>query len=325
MGGWRWAVVAGVAVFTVPLLIVVFTLAQSPTGGQAGEAAPSELALKDIPPEYLRWYMDAAQTCPGLSWTVLAAVGKVESDHGRNLASRRPNSAGARGPMQFLPVTFAAHAVDGNGDSRTDIDDPADAIHSAAAYLCVSGAATDVRRALFAYNHAWWYVDRVLAQAAAYGTATAPAVGGDLVEAVIAYARRQIGKPYVWGGTGPAGYDCSGIVYAAYKTAGVTIPRTTFEQWPFGVRVPAGQERPGDLVFFSSGPGNGPGRPGHVALVIGGGQAVEARCTRCGPINITAYGSRGNIVGFTRPLANPTLKHHLAVKPRPKRWIKPLP
>lgn len=313
MGGWRWAVAASVAAFMTPLLIVVFTLAQAPVD-DAGKAVPSELALKDIPPEYLRWYMDAAQTCPRLSWTVLAAVGKVESDHGRDPASRLPNSAGAHGPMQFLPATFAAHAVDGNGDGRTDIGDPADAIYSAAAYLCATGAATDVRRALFAYNHAWWYVDRVLAKAAAYGTATTAVVAGDLVAVVIAYARRQIGKPYIWGGTGPVGYDCSGIVYAAYKAAGVTIPRTTFEQWPFGVRIPAGQEQSGDLVFFSSGPGNGPGRPGHVALVIGGGQAIEARCTRCGPIRITAYGSRGNIVGFTRPLAKPDLKRRLAAK-----------
>ncbi len=58
-----------------------------------------------------------------------------------------------------------AYAVDGNGDGRTDVYDPADAIPTAAAYLCASGAATDVRKALFAHNHAGWYVDRVLAEA----------------------------------------------------------------------------------------------------------------------------------------------------------------
>ncbi|MCT9931659.1 bifunctional lytic transglycosylase/C40 family peptidase [Planotetraspora sp. A-T 1434] len=307
--GWRWAGAAVVAAVTLPLLIVVFVLAQPPIpAGGAGDATPNERALADIPPAYLRWYMDAAQTCPGMSWTVLAAVGKVESDHGRDPASRGPNAAGARGPMQFLPATFAGHAVDGNGDGHTDVYDPADAISTAAAYLCASGAASDVRKALFAYNHAGWYVDRVLAKAAEYGT---PTIAGDLVAVIIAYARRQLGKPYIWGGTGPNGYDCSGIVYMAYKAAGVTIPRTTFEQWPFGIRIPSGQERPGDLAFFSSGPGNGPDRPGHVALVIGGGQAIEARCTKCGPIKITTYGSRRNIVGFTRPLANPRAKRQL--------------
>ncbi|WP_433501789.1 NlpC/P60 family protein (plasmid) [Sphaerimonospora sp. CA-214678] len=88
-------------------------------------------------------------------------------------------------------------------------------------------------------------------------------------------------------------------------------PRNCSRSWTC---IPAGQEQPGDLVFFSSGPGNGPGRPGHVALVIGGGQAIEARCTRCGPIKITVYGSRGNIVGFTRSLADPDLKRRPAAK-----------
>jgi hypothetical protein len=126
--GWRWAVVAAVAAVALPLLIVVFVFAQPPVPASgAGDATPSQPALADIPPSYLRWYMDAAQTCPGLSWTVLAAVGKVESDHGRDPAFRRPKAAGARGPMQFLPATFAAYAVDGNGDGRTDIYDPADA------------------------------------------------------------------------------------------------------------------------------------------------------------------------------------------------------
>ncbi|GIH51663.1 Cell wall-associated hydrolase, NlpC family [Microbispora rosea] len=312
--GWRWAGAAAAAV-ALPLLIVVFVFAQPPVPADGAEdAVPSHRALSDIPPSYMRWYMDAAQTCPGLSWTVLAAVGKVESDHGRDPASRRPNTAGARGPMQFLPATFAAYTVDGNGDGRTDVYDPADAIPTAAACLCASGAATDIRKALFAYNHAGWYVDRVLAKAAEYGTAVS-AVAGDLVEVILAYARRQIGKPYIWGGTGPDGYDCSGIVYMAYKAAGVTIPRTTFGQWPFGVRIPAGQEQPGDLVFFSSGPGNAPDRPGHVALVIGGGKAIEARCTKCGPIKITAYGSRRNIVGFTRPLANRKIEQQLSDSP----------
>ncbi|XVQ82193.1 NlpC/P60 family protein [Microbispora siamensis] len=308
--GWRWAAVAAVAAVALPLLIVAFVFAQSPVPADGGDATPSRRALADIPPSYLRWYMDAAQTCPGLSWSVLAAVGKVESDHDRDPASRRPNTAGARGPMQFLPGTFAAYAVDGNGDGRTDVYDPADAIPTAGAYLCASGAATDIRKALFAYNHAGWYVDRVLAKAAEYGTAVS-AVAGDVVETITAYARRQIGKPYMWGGIGPDGYDCSGIVYMAYKAVDVTIPRTTFGQWPFGARVPAGQEQPGDLVFFSSGPGNGPDRPGHVALVIGGSQAIEARCTRCGPIKIIKYGLRGNIVGFTRPLANPRINRQL--------------
>lgn len=137
-------------------------------------AAPGALG---IPASYAALYRDAATSCPGLPWTLLAAVGQVESGHGRNTG---PSSAGAIGPMQFMPATFAAYAVDGGGDGRTDAWDPADAIWTAARYLCASGAEggtpQGVRRALFAYNRAQWYVDLVLAtQAAVERRAVGPA------------------------------------------------------------------------------------------------------------------------------------------------------
>ncbi len=125
--------------------------------------APAVAALP-IPPDYETAYRAAAATCPGLDWTLLAAVGQIESGHGRN---NGPSTAGAIGPMQFMPATFAAYAVDGDGDGVTDAWDFHDAIPTAAAYLCASGArsgtADGVRAALFAYNHAQWYVDLVLA------------------------------------------------------------------------------------------------------------------------------------------------------------------
>lgn len=123
---------------------------------------PTHLTPMPIPPAYLRLYQAAAPTCPGLSWTVLAAIGQVESGHGRNAGV---STAGARGPMQFLPATFAAYAVDGSGDGVRSIDDPADAIFTAARYLCANGAGAGpdgLRRALFAYNRADWYVRLVL-------------------------------------------------------------------------------------------------------------------------------------------------------------------
>jgi membrane-bound lytic murein transglycosylase B len=115
-----------------------------------------------LPPSgYLALYRSAAATCPGMRWTLLAAVGQVESGHGRNVG---PSSAGAVGPMQFMPTTFRAYAVDGDGDGRTDPMSPADAVFTAARYLCGGGAgsASGVRAALFRYNHAQWYVDLVL-------------------------------------------------------------------------------------------------------------------------------------------------------------------
>lgn len=116
--------------------------------------------------EYQRLYREAAEEYGfGEDWYILAAVGKVESNHGQNMG---PSSAGALGPMQFLPSTWEAHGVDGNGDGRANIMDPEDAIPAAAAYLVLNGAPGDWYRALFAYNHADWYVMQVLAVAEAY-------------------------------------------------------------------------------------------------------------------------------------------------------------
>jgi membrane-bound lytic murein transglycosylase B len=118
-------------------------------------------------PEYFDLYHAAAATCPGLSWTVLAAIGQVETGHGRNTNT---SSAGAQGPMQFMPATFAAYGVDGNNDGVTDIFNPADAIYSAAHYLCANGAGRgNLSGAIFRYNHAGWYVQLVLTLAQRYG------------------------------------------------------------------------------------------------------------------------------------------------------------
>jgi hypothetical protein len=120
----------------------------------------SALALMHIPHDYLAWYLDAAKTCPGLPWSVLAGIGTVESDNGRSDlpgAHSGANSAGAEGPMQFEPATFARYAVNASHRGRPGPYDPADAIYTAAAMLCANGAASGkmsgLRRAILAYNH----------------------------------------------------------------------------------------------------------------------------------------------------------------------------
>ena len=122
------------------------------------------------PTTYLELYQaSAARYCPGLSWTVLAAIGEVESDNGTNVG---PSSAGALGPMQFLPSTWQQWGTDGFGDTGTpNILNPYDAVPSAAVMLCADGAAKggqSLYNAIFAYNHADWYVDEVLAIAREY-------------------------------------------------------------------------------------------------------------------------------------------------------------
>jgi hypothetical protein len=122
-----------------------------------------------VPANYLMLYKEsAAQFCPNMSWTVLAAIGQIESDHGANDG---PSSAGALGPMQFMPATWAAWGIDGFGQTGPpDIMNPLDAVPSAARMLCADGAGNPatLRQAIFAYNHANWYVDEVLALASEY-------------------------------------------------------------------------------------------------------------------------------------------------------------
>jgi hypothetical protein len=132
------------------------------------QAVISAYARAMIPANYLRLYRAAAATCRGLPWTVLAAIGTVETGNGANTST---SSKGAMGPMQFLPSTFVAYAVDGDGDGVANIQNPADAIYSAARYLCAWGAGLggqSLYAAIFAYNHADWYVRRVLQLAVAY-------------------------------------------------------------------------------------------------------------------------------------------------------------
>jgi hypothetical protein len=122
-----------------------------------------------VPHSLIQLYQEsAAGYCPGLSWTVLAAINEIESGDGANDG---PSSAGALGPMQFIPSTWATWGIDAFGQTGTpDILNPLDAVPSAARLLCASGGGNPaaLSRAIFAYNHATWYVDEVLALASEY-------------------------------------------------------------------------------------------------------------------------------------------------------------
>ncbi|MFJ4790041.1 NlpC/P60 family protein [Streptomyces sp. NPDC088794] len=310
---------AKVASAVLGAVILLFVLAAAGAGGMlsafgSSSTQPSSAAITDIPGDYLGLYMNAAATCPGLEWSVLAAIGKVESDHGRSpLPGVRngTNDAGARGPMQFLLSTFrsvvAKHPPPEGGANPPSPYDPHDAVYAAAAYLCDAGArdGKDLPGAIKAYNHADWYVADVLAQAQTYessegfGANTAPS---SAAREAINYAEGQLGLPYEWGGNGPGtgdtGFDCSGLTKAAYAAAGISLPRTAQEQFDAGPQVPSGQLlRAGDLVFY--------GRPNggihHVGLYVGDGQMIDA--PRPGkPIRIEPYRYRGDdYAGATRP------------------------
>jgi cell wall-associated NlpC family hydrolase len=292
-------VIAKVGVAAIGMIILIPVLIAAGVVGAIsavfgiGSSQPSATALADIPADYLALYREAAGVCPRLNWSILAAIGKIESDHGRSplvgVADGTANYAGAGGPMQFLSGTFsgvaARHPLPA-GDARPPSRyNPHDAIYAAAYYLCESGAERgDLHAAIFAYNHAEWYVHEVLAQAKKYANGAASVGSGDcntiqatnaVTLTAINYACRQRGLPYVWGGNGSqdGGFDCSGLTSAAYKTAGITLPRTADLQFRAGPRMPDGQPLlPGDLVFY----GNADVHIHHVGLYIGSGLMIDA-------------------------------------------------
>ena len=113
----------------------------------------------------------------------------------------------------------------------------------------------------------------------------------------VAYARAQLGKPYVYGATGPDAFNCSGLTQAAWQAAGVTIPRSSEDQWADLPHVSSPQ--PGDLVFYTGSPIDPP--PGHVTMYLGGGQMIEAYGTGV-PVRVTPV--RSGVWGYADPGAS---------------------
>jgi cell wall-associated NlpC family hydrolase len=111
----------------------------------------------------------------------------------------------------------------------------------------------------------------------------------------VAFAYAQIGKPYAWGATGPGSYDCSGLVMAAWASAGVTIPRDTYGQWAGLPHVSESQIQPGDLVLYDS--------EGHVAMYVGGGSIIDAPHSGANVEKVAMSGwySLANADGVVRP------------------------
>jgi peptidoglycan DL-endopeptidase CwlO len=373
-GRWIGPIVIGLMAFMllgfliIPMLVVggASLLFAGGSGSDCGTATNavqpgvSTEAADSIPSNYLMWFQRVGLQY-NVPWTILAGIGKVESDDGRtNLpgVTSGQNGFGAAGPMQIgiqgastntwggaavhpASEVVAGVATDENGNGIASVYEVPDAIAGAAKYLVAHGVQQDPSAAIFAYNHADWYVQEVLSWASTYAsggftvadtqnnnTAVAGAGGqaqvksctaansqlasfvapNAIVSQAVGYAENQLGKPYLFGGTGPAAFDCSGLVMMAYRTAGVNIPRTSQEQYAQLPHVLAAQVQDGDLVFFAGSDGT-TAAPGHVGLVIGKNTMIEAYATGT-PVRVSTFGTPQSppgdnvVVGYAQPWPN---------------------
>ncbi|QGK70311.1 peptidoglycan DD-metalloendopeptidase family protein [Allosaccharopolyspora coralli] len=187
----RLALAATAALIILATTVLSGAVAALVTTPAHDSTEPSEHAVADIPANYLALYRAAAPHCPGLDWSILAAIGKVETNHGRLDAPgvlAGENASGAGGPMQFLEPTFeevvSQHEIPPGGAVPPSRYVPHDAIYAATFYLCDNGARDnrDLYGAIFTYNHADWYVRKVLTQAGHYrAAATTPTGSGGWV------------------------------------------------------------------------------------------------------------------------------------------------
>lgn len=273
-----------------------------------GMAGGGSLAFGTVPAEFEQWLRRAGGVCPEIDSPLLAA--QLQQENNFRYGSNAPVSpAGAIGPAQFMPSTWATWGKDHDGDGTADPNSIGDAVISQAHFMCalhhdVSAIPGDpIELTLAAYNagpgavllhrgippyaETQNYIANITAARAAFTNPNSrgrfmPSATSDNSQ-IVTVAREYLGTPYVWGGGGIAGpsgggFDCSGLTSFAVHAASagtVTLPRTSEQQWTTGVEIPIEQAQPGDLVFGNWRP-NG---PGHVGIYSGDNQMIHAPTT----------------------------------------------
>ncbi|MEU2794605.1 bifunctional lytic transglycosylase/C40 family peptidase [Streptomyces sp. NPDC007100] len=283
--------------FLALLVVGTYTAAAGLAGG-AGRAVG--LAKGAVPASYQPLVQKWGNLCSAINPALLAA--QLYQESGWNPRAQSP--AAAQGIAQFIPGTWASHGIDGNGDGKRDVWDPADAIPSAASYDCelakyvkdVPGNPT--HNMLAAYNAGAYrvikaggvpaisetrnYVKIITTLAKSFEAPVGRVAPSRQAASAIYYAQEQLGKPYLWGGNGTPDqdgrFDCSGLTKAAYHSVGIELPRVANDQWNAGPHPKRNELLPGDLVFFAHDL-NDPRSIHHVGIYVGGGYMINAPYT----------------------------------------------
>ncbi|MEU7154688.1 bifunctional lytic transglycosylase/C40 family peptidase [Streptomyces sp. NPDC039022] len=283
--------------FLALLVVGTYTAAAGLAGG-AGRAVG--LAKGAVPASYQPLVQKWGNLCPAINPALLAA--QLYQESGWNPKAQSP--AAAQGIAQFIPGTWASHGIDGNGDGRRDVWDPADAIPSAASYDCeLAKYVKDVpgdpaHNMLAAYNAGAYrvikaggvpairetqnYVRIITTLAKSFEAPVGRVPASRQAAAAITFAQEQLGKPYLWGGNGTPDqdgrFDCSGLTKAAYHSVDIELPRVANDQWNAGPHPKRDELLPGDLVFFAHNL-NDPRSIHHVGIYVGGGYMINAPYT----------------------------------------------
>ena len=249
----------GLLLFVLPcgaLLLGNSVVTASNFVGVGGEATVGAMTGQAVPGPWLVAEVAAATACPPLPWFVLASFGFVASRSGR---------------FEDMPPPWAStpEGSFGLGQSSNDLNTEAE---NAVAILCKAlSKATTLHDALLSVTSS--PKETSVLEVVATALSVAPLLAAGRAQAIL-FAASALGLPYQWGGNGPTSYDCSGLMVASWRSAGVVLPRTAQEQYDATQRM-AGHPAPGDLIFF----GATASKVTHVGMEIGDGLLIDAPYT----------------------------------------------